>query len=130
MDLDRELRILNKELEETNIEPYITAKQAQGLAILMGRCIKDSKRQRDIRIYALELIAGDPLRKVAGVSKVKSTKNLTGSMASILINLFLEEDSGWQPSKYAERLIGEIEKRFEADPAARENNPHFIGVES
>ena len=129
MDLDKELRVLNSELEQTNEEPYITQKQAAALAILMSRCIQNKKDKRYIRMYALRLIAGEPLRKVTGVQKIKSTKNLTGTMASILIDLFLEEDSGWQPNSYAKGLLGAIEERFETDPEAREIIPKLIGME-
>jgi hypothetical protein len=128
MDLDKELQVLNSELEHTNREPYITQKQAAALAILMGRCIKDKKNKREIRLYALNLIAGSALQKVAGVDKIKSTKNLTGTMASVLIDLFLEEDSGWQPSGYAERLIEKIENRFETEPETREISIDPFGV--
>jgi hypothetical protein len=130
MDLDNELQVLNSELEQTNLEPYITQKQAAALAILMSRCIKDKKNKKEIRLYALNLIAGSALQKVAGIERIKSTKNLTGTMASVLIDLFKEDSNGWEPSGYAKRLIEKIESKFKAEPETRQVSIDPFGVAS
>jgi hypothetical protein len=113
MDLEKELQSLYDELAATNLRPYITSKQCQALAILMDKCINNKKRRRDIRIHALNRIAGAALADVAGVYNIESTKNLTGTMATRLIDLFLEDKTTWEPSFYARQLIGALESEFE-----------------
>jgi hypothetical protein len=124
MDLQKELDALHKELEQTNLTPFITQKQVQALAIIMGRCITNTpnKHKKEARIWMLNEIAGNALWTVARVETITSTKNLTGSMASILIDLFKgDAENDWEPSDYAKRLIGALEKRFEAEIRTRES---------
>ncbi|MHA2323134.1 MAG: hypothetical protein ACXACG_15995 [Candidatus Thorarchaeota archaeon] len=129
MNLEAELWSLHQELEQTNIRPYITQKQAQALAILMGKCIKGKgKRKKEVRIYALNMIASDALSIVADVSTITSTKHLTGTMAKILLDLFLKDDISWEPSSYARELIGEIEKDFEKNTGTGESSPDSFRV--
>ncbi len=113
MNLEKELQSLYDELSATNLKPYITSKQAQGLAILMDKCIDNKRQRRDIRIHALNRIAGPALANVASVYNIESTKNLTGTMATRLIDLFLENKTTWEPSFYARQLIGTLESEFE-----------------
>ncbi|MHC4311213.1 MAG: hypothetical protein ACYSW3_01930 [Planctomycetota bacterium] len=129
MNLEAELWSLHQELEQTNLRPYITQKQAQALAILMGKCIDaKGKKKKEVRYYALNRIAADALWMVADVKNITSTKNLTGTMAKILIDLFLEDEDTWEPSTYAQRLIGALEKEFEANARAGAGNANPAGV--
>ena len=128
MDLEKELQALHKELEYTNLQPYITQKQVKALAILMGKCIENKKYKKEIRIHALNRIAGKALLAVANVGDITSTKNLTGTMAKILLDLFLESKNSWEPSDYAKRLIGALENEFEKELRAGENEVGQAGV--
>ena len=122
MNLENELRSLHEELEQTNLLPYITSKQAQFLASTMGKCIKNKKQSREIRLYALNRIASDALWQIANVREIISTKTLTGTMAKVLLDLFLEDEDGipdeqktYRPSSYGKRLIEALENEFEKD---------------
>lgn len=66
------------------IEPYVTKNQVITIAGLMNKVLTT----RSQRIAVLKMIAGNAMQKVAGV-EVSSTKNLTGRMASYLIDQFL-----------------------------------------
>lgn len=127
-DLDAELKALHEELVRTNLEPYVTQKQVQLLASLMGQCITNKKKRREIRIWILNQIAGKAMLRVAGITEITSTKNITGTMASILIELFLSDEEDWKPSLYAKRLIEAMENRFEAEFGTGENNTNSVGV--
>lgn len=130
MDLEKELWVLHEELGHSGIRPYITQKQVRALAILMGKCIQEkrSKIKKQIRIYALDRIAGDAVWKVANVENLTSTKNLTGTMAKILLDLFLEDEESWKPSDYAKRLIGALESEYKEKFGSGESNPDPTGV--
>lgn len=127
-DLDAELKALHEELVNTNLEPYVTQKQVQLLASLMGQCITNKKKRREIRIWILNQIAGKAMFRVAGIAEITSTKNITGTMASILIELFLSDEGDWKPSLYAKRLIEAMENRFEAEFGTGKNNTDSVGV--
>jgi hypothetical protein len=65
---------------------------------------------------------------IAGIEEITSTKNLTGTMAKILLDLFLEDENTWEPSNYAKRLISALEKKVKTDVGTKENTPDTAGV--
>lgn len=89
MDFELELQGHRRNLRAlSDVEPYVTQKQVRSIAMLMGEVLPG----RTDRINVLRLLAGEPMRAVTGVN-IESTKNLTGKMASYLINQFKEPES-------------------------------------
>jgi len=87
---------------------YITLKQIGGLngLIRMGSVNKGRK----MRIAILKMWAGEPMRRLANI-EFASSKNLTGDVASFLINLLRIPDSKpWKLTQYGKDLIRETEK--------------------
>lgn len=102
MDIQAELEAHTANLKAVGgIEPYVTQKQVQGIVSLMRQAFPE----RDQRIAVLRLIAGPAMQAVAGV-EITSTKNLTGRMASYLIEQLREPGSTpWKLSGYGQRLL-------------------------
>lgn len=102
MNVQAELQAHESNLKTAGgIEPFVTRKQVQGIVSLMRQVIPD----RDERITVLRLIAGGAMMKVAGI-EIQSTKNLTGRMASYLIDQLLEPNSTpWKLSDYGRDFL-------------------------
>jgi len=108
MEILVELDALHENLKANpELQPYVTQKQVQGLASLMGQGLEDKSREN--RITVLRLLAGPALFDICGVL-ITSTKNLTGKMASFLIDQLLEPDSNpWRLSEYGRELLSQTE---------------------
>lgn len=101
------------------IEPYITQKQCQVLARLMGEVFP----KRWQRIEALNLIAGKAVQRVTGITEITTTKNLTSSMASYLINQLKDKrDDEWTLSRYGREFLEGAKTLLEIHSVSTENN--------
>lgn len=110
MDFNAELEAIQWVLKTDCTELiYVSRKQVQGLASLMGQEIKD----RDTRIGVLDLLVGDFMYNVFNVI-VKSTKNLTSPVASYLISQLRQPNSSpWKLSKHGKWLLENGKQRLQ-----------------
>jgi hypothetical protein len=109
MNLDIELQALTQNLlADTSIQ-FITQLQIGGLNGLLSMGLQD--KSPETRHAVLRVLAGDAMFKIAGV-EVNSAKNLTGPVATFLINILKQLDSSpWRLSRYGTELIAAVESR-------------------
>lgn len=106
-DLELELEALTSNLLAESPDYYITQRQVTSLASLMSSGLEDSSRGTRIRV--LRLLAQPAVMKRHGL-KIKTTKQIPGQMASVIIDL-LKKNKSWELSDYGRELLHLAEKR-------------------
>lgn len=116
MDLDVEVTALQQNcLAEPQII-FVTQRQVGGICGLLKQGLLDDSRDNQIKV--LDLLVGDAVTTITGV-KVKSRKNLTSPIASLLINQLLIPDTNpWRLTDYGRELLSEAEKRVKEQTIA------------
>ena len=110
-NLDIELEALHAQLTaRPQIEPYVTRLQVI-LIIIYMRSAMIARDDRDLRVATLRILVGNAMKQIANVA-VKSTKNMTGTVASEFIE-WVSEEACDEPklSPYGEWLIQSAEER-------------------
>ena len=112
MILENELFALRQNiLADTSINP-VSISQLGGLNGLMRQGLRD--KSREMRIAVLKTWIEEPMKRIAGV-EVQSSKNMTASAASFIINLLRVPDSTpWRLSKYGQELIELTETKIKS----------------
>jgi len=92
----------------------VSKKQVMTIVGLMQQGLQD--KSRETRIAVLRLLAGPAIRERHGV-EIETTKNLTGRIASFLIDQLHDpayRPYEWRLSPYGEWLISRCEKAVKA----------------
>jgi hypothetical protein len=120
-DLDTEISAITANLEAEHDKVlsagesssmYASQRQLFGLNGLLRKGMKNT--DNTTRYAVLDVIAGKAVKHKLGISPIKSSKNLSGPMTSVLINLLLEPESKpWRLSEYGYWLISAAEARVE-----------------
>lgn len=109
-DLDLELEALTENMLAESTSWHITQKQVTTLASMMSQGLED--RSRENRLNVLRLLCQDAVFKRTGYA-IKSTKQIPGEFASVLIDL-LKRNDRWELSDYGRNLLLLAEERAKA----------------
>lgn len=109
MNIKEELEALHDNLLANTELRYVTMKQLGGLNGLIRQGLENKSRM--MRMAVLEKWAGEAMKKLWNIKEFDSSKCLTSSAASFLINQLIEPDTHpWELSQYGRELIKETEK--------------------
>jgi len=104
MDIEKELQALHRNLMSVTSNYYVSQKQIGVLIYLMLQGLPDRK-DRGLRIAVLRAWIGKPMHEMYNVD-VMSTKNISGPIASFLIDLLRKSGTDeYVLSKYGCQLI-------------------------
>lgn len=104
MNIEYELQALHRNLKSALGSYYVTRRQVGALVYLMLQGLPDRK-DRPLRIAVLREWIGEPMKTLHNID-VQSTKNITGPMASFLIEILSEPNNPEMIlSKYGHKLI-------------------------
>lgn len=110
MDLAIELKALHLNCIATSDTQFVSHRQVGGVCGLLKKGLEDDSRENQIAV--LRLLVGPAMAQMANV-EIHSRKNLTGDIATTLINLLLEPDSKpWELSEYGQELLIAAEKQI------------------
>lgn len=111
-ELDEELEALTINLLAEDKDWFITQKQVFTLVILFNAGLQDVTRNN--RLAVMRLLCQEAVTKRTGYL-IKSTKQIPGSFAAVLIDLLGEKVNGkWELSNYGYRLLLLAEARAKA----------------
>lgn len=118
MDITHELSALHRNLLSTPGRQYfVSRKQIGSLVCLMMQGLPDRK-DRDLRIAVLRAWIADSMKQLFDV-EVESTKNISGPIASFLIDLLREPNNPEMVlNDYGHELIEETAKFVQTTRAA------------
>lgn len=122
LDLEEERAVLAEAIASLDHSQYVTARQVQALASLVGQGLTD--KRRDNRIAVMDYLIGQPIKDALGV-EFTSFKNISGAIASMLIDLFLVPGSQpWGLNQYGKEIISSAESYVKA--SAVQHTPEDI----
>lgn len=109
MNIERELEALHDNLLANTELRYVSLRQLGGLNGLIRQGLEH--KSKIIRLAVLDRWAGSAMKKLWNIESFDSSKCLTSSAASFLINQLIEQDTHpWELSPYGRKLIEETEK--------------------
>lgn len=108
MDFDIEIEALSRNCKAEPNDRLVSQKQVGGICGLLKQGLEDNGR--DMQVAVLGELVGDAMWDIAGV-RITSRKNLTGRVASVLIEQLKDPDE-WKLSEYGRQLIKEAENRI------------------
>ncbi|MGC9385196.1 MAG: hypothetical protein ACP5D6_11405 [Kosmotogaceae bacterium] len=109
MNIEEELEALHDNLLANTELRYVSKRQLGGLNGLIRQGLEHKSRM--MRMAVLEKWAGKAMKKLWNIEKFDSSKCLTSSGASFLINQLIEPDTHpWELSRYGRELVEETEK--------------------
>ena len=118
LDLDLELEALKANLLAEENPYLISKKQVQALASVMGQGLQ--KKNRRNRLDVLRLLSQDAVMIRTGY-KIKSTKQIPGAFASVLLDMLIVDNIDWELSDYGRELLFLAEERIKAGVVSQEN---------
>ena len=110
-DFDLELQALYENIIAEEQMYLLSLKQVTTLASMMSSGLEDNSREN--RLDVLRILVGSAVFLRTGGYEIKSTKNLPGEVASILIDMLKENDT-WELSTYGKQLLRLAEERAKA----------------
>lgn len=121
MNLADELEAIHRNLTSLDTNRYVTKPQIGAIIMLLQEGI--GKVNRPLRIAVLRAFIAKPMKRMCNVN-VQSTKNITGEMASFLIEMLKDpRKPDIRLSAFGQRLITETVKYVEENNLTSEVEP-------